>query len=111
MCHLPAEARRTTEELFLRLLMMRFTIPVARGNTAAKEGRLEHAIESLVEATDAEAAYFTMINGERGGYVFFEETDQAQLAQLNESLIAALDAAIEIVPVMSLDDLKHGLPN
>ena len=106
MCHLPAEARRTTEELFLMLLMMRFTIPVERGNTAAKEGRLEHAIESLVEATDAEAAYFTMINGERGGYVFFE-----QLAQLNESLIAALDAAIEIVPVMSLDDLKHGLPN
>ena len=93
------------------LLMMRFTIPVERGNAAAKEGRLEHAIESLVEATDAEAAYFTMINGERGGYIFFEETDQAQLTQLNESLMAALDAAIVIVPVLSLEDLKHALPN
>jgi hypothetical protein len=99
------------EEIFAMLLMMKFTIPVERGNAAAKDGRLEHAIESLVEATDAEAAYFTMINGERGGYIFFEETDQAQLAQLNESLMAALDAAIEIAPVMTLDDLKHGLPN
>jgi hypothetical protein len=93
------------------LLMMKLTIPVERGNMAAKDGRLEHAIESLVEATDAEAAYFTMINGERGGYVFFEDTDQAQLAQLNESLMAALNAAIEIVPVTSLDDLKYGLRN
>ncbi len=109
--HLSAEARKTKEELFAMLFMMKFTIPVERGNAAAKDGRLEHAIESLVQATDAEAAYFTMINGERGGYVFFEETDQAQLAQLNESLMAALDAAIDIVPVMTLDDLKYGLPN
>ena len=93
------------------LLMMKFTIPVERGNMAAKDGRMEKAIESLVIATDAEAAYFTMIDGERGGYIFFEEADQAQLTQLNESLMAALDAAIEIVPVLSLDDLKHGLPN
>jgi hypothetical protein len=92
-------------------LMMKFTIPVKRGNEAAKDGTLQQAIGSLVKAANAEAAYFHMIDGERGGYIVFEEADQAQLTRLNEPLLAALDAAIEIVPVLSLDDLNRGLPN
>jgi hypothetical protein len=92
-------------------LMMKFTIPVERGNETAQDGTQLQAIESLVKATNAEAAYFTMIDGERGGYIFFEEADQAQLTRLNEPMLAALDAAIEIVPVLTIDDLKRGLPN
>ncbi|MBQ0816397.1 MAG: hypothetical protein KBT60_00290 [Methyloceanibacter sp.] len=46
-------------------LMMKFTIPVERGNEAAKDGTMERAIESLVKATNSEAAYFTVIDGER----------------------------------------------
>jgi len=91
--------------------MMKFTIPVERGNETARDGTQLQAIESLVKATNAEAAYFTMIDGERGGYIFFEEADQAQLTRLNEPMLAALDAAIEIVPVLTIDDLKRGLPN
>ena len=92
-------------------LMMKFTIPVERGNETARDGTQLQAIESLVKATNAEAAYFTMIDGERGGYIFFEEADQARLTRLNEPMLAALDAAIEIVPVLTIDDLKRGLPN
>ena len=92
-------------------LMMKFVIQVERGNETAKDGTQMKAIEALLKATNAEAAYFTMIDGERGGYIFFEEADQAQLTLLNEPMMAALDAAIEIVPVLSFDDLKRGLPN
>jgi hypothetical protein len=90
-------------------LMMKFTIPVERGNEAAKDGTIGQTIENLVKATNAEAAYFTVIDGERAGYIFFEETDQARLPQLNEPMFAALDAAITIVPALTLDDLKRGL--
>jgi hypothetical protein len=93
------------------LLMMKFTIPVERGNKAAKDGTMTRALEALVDATNADAAYFTMIDGERGGYIFFEEADQARLPRFNEPMFAALDAAIDIVPVVSLDDLKRGLPS
>mgnify|MGYP001827982255 CR=1 FL=1 len=93
------------------LLMLKFTIPVDSGNLAARNGRMEKAIESIIDATNAAAAYFTMIDGERGGYIFFEEADQAQLTLLNEPMMAALDAAIERVPVLSFEDLKRGLPN
>jgi hypothetical protein len=90
-------------------LMLKFSIPAERGNSAAKDGTLGQTIENLVKATKAEASYFTMIGGRRGGMIFFEENDQARLPKINEPLLAVLDAAIEIVPVLSLDDLKRGL--
>jgi hypothetical protein len=99
----------TIEEGLTMRLMMKFTIPVERGNEAARDGTIGQTIENLVKATNAEAAYFTVIDGERAGYIFFEETDQARLPQLNEPMFAALDAAITIVPALTLDDLKRGL--
>lgn len=91
-------------------LMLKFTIPVKRGNEAVADGTISQTIEALVQATKAEAAYFTLINGERAGYIFFHEDNAARLPKLNEPLFAALDAAIEIVPVLTLDDLKRDLP-
>lgn len=90
-------------------LMLTFTIPVEKGNEAEADGTLGPAIEALVEQTQAEAAYFAMEGGERGGYIIFEETDQARLPKINEPLFAALDAAIEIKPVLTLEDLQRGL--
>ena len=91
-------------------LMLRFTIPVERGNEAAEDGTLGPAIDALIERTKPEAAYFTLDGGERAGMIFFEVDDQARLTQINEPLFAALDAAIDIVPVLTLDDLRRGLP-
>ena len=90
-------------------LMLKFTIPVEKGNQAAKDGSLGAAIDALIEQTNPEAAYFTLEDGERAGMIFFEVEDQAQLTELNEPLFAATDAAIEIVPVLNQDDLRRGL--
>ncbi len=90
-------------------LMLKFAIPVERGNAAAKDGTLAQAIESLIKATKADAAYLTLVDGKRGGMVFFEETDGSRLPQINEPMFASLDAAVEIVPVMTPDELKRGL--
>jgi len=90
-------------------LMLKFAIPPERGNAAAKDGTLGQAIDNLLKATKADAAYFTLVDGKRGGMVFFEENDVTRLPQLNEPLFAALDAAIEIVPVLTPDELKRGI--
>lgn len=90
-------------------LMLKFSIPVERGNAAVKDGTLEQAIENLIKATKADASYFTMIDGKRGSVVFFEENDTTRLPQINEPMFAALDAAIEIVPVLTLDELRRGV--
>ena len=90
-------------------LMMRFTIPVERGNETFADHTIGDAIEALVKATNSEAAYFTTIDGKRAGFIFFEETDQARMAKLNEPMFAALNAAIDITPALTLEDLKRGL--
>lgn len=90
-------------------LMLKFTIPVERGNKAAADGTIGEAIDNLIKQTGAEAAYFTMIDGKRAGMIFFEETDQANLARIQEPMFAALNASIETVPVLTFDDLKRGL--
>ncbi len=90
-------------------LMMIFRIPTAAGNEAGAHGDIGAAIRKLIEDTDAEAAYFTMMNGMRAGIVIFEEADQARLTTYNEPLMESLGAEIEIFPALNLDDLKRGL--
>jgi hypothetical protein len=90
-------------------LMLRFTIPVEKGNEAVADGTIGPAIEKLLADTEAKDAYFTMLDGVRTGIIFFEETDQANLTKYNEPMFSALNAAIDIVPVLTLDDLKRGL--
>lgn len=43
------------------------------------------------------------------GIFIFEETDQARMPVINEPLFAALDASIEIQPVMTAEDMHRGI--
>lgn len=91
-------------------LMLKFTIPVEKGNEAAADGTIGPAIEALIEQVTAEAAYFTVDEGKRAGFVFFEESDPAQLTKINEPLFAKLNASISTQPVLVLDELTGSLP-
>ncbi len=86
-------------------LMLRFTIPVEKGNEAKADGSLSEAIKGLIDQVQPEAAYFHLQDGKRAGTVFFEESDQARMAVINEPLFAKLNAAIEIQPAVSLEEL------
>ena len=90
-------------------LMLKFTIPVEKGNQAEKDGTLGKAIQALVESVNAEASYFALEDGKRMGIVIFEETDQARMPVINEPMFAALDAAISIQPVLNAEDLQRGI--
>ena len=90
-------------------LMLKFSIPVEKGNEAAKDGTLARAIEALIEQVQPEAAYFMVDQGTRSGLIVFNETDQANLPKINEPLFATLGAAIDISPVLTIEDLRKGL--
>jgi len=90
-------------------LMLRFTIPVEKGNEAAADGSLADAIKDLVEQLNPEAAYFHLQDGMRAGTIYFQESDQARMAVINEPLFAKLNAAIDIQPAVSLDELTGKL--
>jgi len=90
-------------------MMLRWTVPVERGNEAIKDGSLAQTMESLLEELQPEAAYFWPENGERAGMMVFDMADPTQIPQIAEPLFMNLDAAVEFVPVMNADDLKQAL--
>jgi hypothetical protein len=89
--------------------MLRWTVPVEKGNEAIKDGTIAKTIESLMAELEPEAAYFLAEDGKRAGMVFFDMTDPAQIPQIAEQLFLNLDATVEFVPVMNPDDLRRAL--
>ena len=90
-------------------MMLRFSLPVERGNQAIKDGSIGKTIESLMKTLKPEAAYFGTLNGKRGGMMFFDLAEPSQIIQVAEPLFLGLDATVEFSPVMNADDLRKGL--
>ncbi len=90
-------------------MMLRWTVPVERGNQAIKDGSLARTIQALLGELEPEAAYFWPENGERAGMMVFDMADPTQIPQIAEPLFMNVDAAVEFVPVMNADDLKKAL--
>ena len=90
-------------------MMFRWTTPAAKGNQAIADGSLMEVIENLLEQLQPEAAYFGPEGGKRAGMIVFDMTDPAQIPQIAEPLLQGLDAEIEFVPVMNVDDLRRAL--
>jgi hypothetical protein len=90
-------------------MMLRFTLPVEKGNQAFKDGSLGKTVEALMNKLKPEAAYFSAMDGKRGGMMFFDLADASQIVEIVEPLFSNLNAAVDILPVMTGDDLRKGL--
>ena len=90
-------------------MMLRWTVPVEKGNETIRDGSLATTIQTLLEELEPEAAYFWPENGERAGMIVFDMADTTQIPQIAEPLFMNLDAAVEFLPVMNADDLKEAL--
>lgn len=90
-------------------MMMKFTVPVEKGNEAIKDGSLGKTLEALMAKIKPEAVYFGAWDGVRSGMMFFDMTDASQAVEFAEPLFLNFNATVEIVPVMTVDDLRKGL--
>ena len=90
-------------------MMLRWTVPVDKGNETIKDGSLAATLQSLLGELKPEAAYFWPENGERAGMIVFDMADTTQIPQIAEPLFLNLDAAVEFLPVMNADDLRTAL--
>jgi hypothetical protein len=90
-------------------MMLRFTLPVEKGNRAFNDGSLGRTMESVMAKLKPEAAYFAPLDGKRSGMLFFDIAEPSQIVEVVEPLFLNLDAAVEIVPVMNAEDLRKGL--
>src|SRR5664280_1924735 len=69
-------------------MMLRFTLPVEKGNQAFKDGSLGKTLESIMNKLKPEAAYFGPSDGMRSGMMFFD---------LAEAMLEAGDAGDGVV--------------
>jgi hypothetical protein len=90
-------------------MMLKFTLPVEKSNTAVNDGSLGRTMESIISKLKPEAAYFAPLEGKRAGMIFFEMADPSQIVETVEPFFLHLNASTELVPVMNADDLKKGL--
>ena len=90
-------------------MMLRFTLPVEKGNQAFNDGSLGRTMKSVMTKLKPEAAYFAPLDGKRSGMLFFDIAEPSQIVEVVEPLFLNLDAAVEIVPVMNAEDLRKGL--
>ena len=79
-------------------MMLRFTVPVEKGNAALKDGSLGKAMELIMGQLKPEAAYFGVSDGLRGGMIFFDMTEASQVVEIVEPFFSAFDAAVKVYP-------------
>jgi len=85
-------------------LILRFTIPVQKGNESISDGTLTLALKSLVDKVKPEAAYFHLDDGCRAGTIVFEATDQLQMAEINDVLFVIITDAKPLSGYMRISE-------
>jgi hypothetical protein len=78
-------------------------------NDAIRNGKVEKVFKQIAEELKPEAAYFFPQGGERGGLLVVDMTASSQIVEIAERFFFGLNAKVEMVPVMALQDLEQGL--
>ena len=90
-------------------MLLKISMPVERGNEAAKSGVLQRTLQSTMEALKPEAAYFYPEDGKRTAIMVFDMEGSWQLPPTVEPLFQDLGASVHVTPVMNGEDLQRGL--
>ncbi len=89
--------------------MLTFRIPMDKGNAAVRDGSLPDTIQYVLEDLKPEAAYFSDIEGARGGYLVVNMDDASQIPAVAEPLFLAMDATVQVHPVFTPEDMPRAM--
>ena len=85
-------------------------IPTEAGNLMVQDPKLLNKLETYMNKVKAEATYFFEADGNRVAAFIVDIQSSDQIPVLVEPLFSGMGAHLEFHPVMSLDDLKKGIP-
>jgi hypothetical protein len=85
-------------------------IPTEDGNKMVQDPNFLKKLETYINKVKAEATYFFEANGNRVAAFIVDIQNTDQIPILIEPLFSGMGAHVELHPVMSLDDLKKGIP-
>ncbi len=87
-------------------ILLTFSMNPEKGDQLIKEGRIGETMESILEELKPEAAYFTDVEGTRGGFFVVNMEDASQIPAMTEPLLLGLGATVHMQPVMTPEDLR-----
>lgn len=90
-------------------MLLRMQMDVEAGNRAIKDGSFGEMLDRVMGQIKPEAAYFTAIDGKRTGLIFFDLQDASQIPAIAEPFFMGVNAAIDLMPVMTPEDVQKGL--
>lgn len=87
--------------------IVHISLPVEKFNKAVYDGTIGEKMGKILEDTKPEAAYFTAKDGNRGGYLIVDMADPSEMPKIAEPWFLLFDVTVEILPVMSPQDLQR----
>lgn len=87
--------------------IVKVRIPNEPGNEQIRDPQFGMKMKQVLEEVKAEQAYFTTVDGYRGGYIVVNVTDASQLPQIAEPFFLWLSARVDFIPVMTPQDLGN----
>lgn len=90
--------------------LMKVKFPNEIGNERLRDPQFGSKMQEVLKEVKAEATYFTTINGNRGCYAVVNMTDASQMPAIAEPFFVWLQAEIDFLPVMTIEDLGKAAP-
>ena len=91
--------------------LLRFSFSNEAGNEALRDPQFGEKMKQYLGDVKAEAAYFSAIDGQRGGYIVLNIDEASQIPAIAEPLFFWLEADMEFIPVMTPADLQKAGPS
>jgi len=91
--------------------LMKMKIPTVAGDRAISDHHFGEKMHEVLKEIGAEAAYFTAVDGHRGGYIVVNMTDASQIPKIAEPFFLWFNATVEFMPVMLPEDLQKAGPS
>jgi hypothetical protein len=86
-------------------MLMQVKFPIEPFNTYVKDGSVGAKMQKIMGEIKPEAAYFTAIDGHRGGILVVNLEDASQIPALAEPFFLVFHATAELHPAMTPEDL------
>jgi hypothetical protein len=90
-------------------MMLKIKFPPDSGNRAVKDGSMVKAFQILKEQLNPESAYFSMEDGMRCAYIFYNAKDLPEFAKIHEPLIQATGALVYDAPALTWEDMAQAI--
>ncbi|MFJ3614047.1 MULTISPECIES: hypothetical protein [Streptomyces] len=90
-------------------MLLKVEMNTEASNDLIRQGALQELMREALGRVHPEAAYFTVENGCRTGYFFFDLADTSDLPAISEPFFMRLGARIHYSPVMNPEELAKGL--